>query len=226
MIAVYCFSGAGHSDSLAKWSAELINAPVYQIRPGAFCKTDTAVIVFPVYCQNIPPPVKEFLKTASAKYVILLATYGGISPGNVLKEAAEYVSGTVIAAAAVPTGHSILSESAIADYSPLIPVCSRVYHPQKAEVPRLFKNPFSDFFPAWRSRMGVALRRTQGCNNCKTCETGCPMQALHNGRPGNRCIRCLRCVSLCPQNALRFSVRPLTKGYLHKKRTNKWYMFL
>lgn len=60
MIAVYFFSGAGHSGDLASWGSRFINAPIFQIGTDSFKETDTAVIVFPVYCQNIPQPVKNF----------------------------------------------------------------------------------------------------------------------------------------------------------------------
>lgn len=156
---------------------------------------------------------------------MLLAAYGGISPGNVLQEVSGLVRGTVIAAA-VPTGHSFLSQPACEDYSALIPICNRIYQPQKAEIPKLFKNPFADFFPSGRSRIGVTISRTSACDNCKICEISCPQQAFHNGKPDHKCIRCLRCVNLCPKNALRFSVRAVTKNYLLKKRVSRWYVFL
>lgn len=226
MISVYCFSGAGHSSDLANWVSHFIHAPVGRIGTDAFQKTDTAVLVFPVYCQNIPQPVKNFLRTVTSKYVVLLATYGGISPGNVLQEASGSVRGTVIAAAAVPTGHSFFSQPAREDYSALIPLCNRINHPKKAEIPKLFKNPFANFFPSWRSRMSVAISRTPACDNCKLCERNCPMQAFQNGKPNYNCIRCLRCVSLCPKNALQISVRAVTKQYLHKKRAGRWYIYL
>lgn len=225
MITVYFFSGAGHSSDLANWVSRQINAPIYPIDTNAFKETDTAVIVFPVYCQNIPKPVKKFLPTITATHIVLLATYGGISPGNVLQKASRSVCGTVIAAAAVPTGHSFLSQSNCEDYSALIPLCNRIYQPQKIKIPRLFKNPFADFFPSWRSRMSVTIRRTSACDNCKICEISCPQQAFHDGKPNHNCIRCLRCVSLCPKNALQFSVRAITKHYLLKERVGRWYIF-
>lgn len=66
-VAVYCFSGAGHSLSVAKRIAERLNAPVCLIGQAAFYGAETAVIVFPVYCQNIPTPVRGFLLSVSAK---------------------------------------------------------------------------------------------------------------------------------------------------------------
>ncbi len=225
-VAVYCFSGAGHSLSVAKRIAERLNAPVCLIGQAAFYGAETAVIVFPVYCQNIPTPVRGFLHAVSAKYVVLIAAYGGISPGNVLREASDCVCGTVIAAAAVPTGHSFLSEPDGGENSFLSPIIERIYRPQKAEIPKLFKNPFSDFFPAWRSRVGVKITCSSQCNDCKICEINCPMHAMHNGRPDEKCIRCLRCIRLCPKGALRFTLRPAVKGYLRKKRKNRLYLFL
>ena len=226
MIAVYYFSGAGHSRALANWVANFIKVPVWEIGTEPFQKTETAVVVFPVYCQNLPRPVKDFLRMVDARYVVLIASYGGISPGNVLQRAARSVRGTVIAAAAVPTGHSFLAQPAREEYAALLPLCDRIHHPKKAEIPKLFQNPFAGFFPSWRSRMGVAISRTPACDNCKICEISCPQQALHDGTPNHTCIRCLRCVSLCPRHALQFSVRAMTKRYLHKQRDDRWYIFL
>lgn len=226
MIAVYCFSGAGHSWNLAEWVADRSGAPVCRIGTQDAKQADVAVVVFPVYCQNIPQPVRRFLPTLAAEHVVLLATYGGISPGNVLQEAARAVAGTVIAAAAVPTGHSLLGEPACADYSALTPLFDRMAHPKRVKIPRLLKNPFSDVFPSWRSRIGVAMRCTPECTHCKRCELSCPQQAMHDGRPDHSCIRCLRCVGVCPENALQFSARPVTKCYLRRRRSDRWYIFL
>ena len=75
MITVYCFSGSGHSLAVSKELSKLLDC---EIRPidNKTTTADTAVVVFPVYCQNIPKPVKRFLKGLEAKYVALIATYG------------------------------------------------------------------------------------------------------------------------------------------------------
>jgi hypothetical protein len=70
MITVYCFSGSGHSLAVSKELSKLLDC---EIRPidNKTTTEDTAVVVFPVYCQNIPKPVKRFLKGLEAKYVAI-----------------------------------------------------------------------------------------------------------------------------------------------------------
>lgn len=222
---VYYFSGAGHSAALARWLGERLDAPVKTMEEAPEPKADTAVIVFPVYCQKLPPPVRSWLKGLFAARVALFAVYGGYGIGNVLYDAARLAGGQVIAAAGVPEGHSFLGEPARAEYSPLEPVVARVLHPKQTIVERLRRNPLAHFFPAWRSRLGLSIRRTDACRRCGKCERACPMQAKIGKKPSRRCIRCMRCVVGCPQSALKFSLRPLTRRYLKKKRKNKWYVF-
>ena len=107
MIRIYCFSGSGHSLAVAKELSQMLDC---EIRPNdnKTATEDTAAVVFPVYCQNIPKPVKRFLKGLEAKYVALIATYGKISYGNVLYEAQKLLHRLVIAGAYIPMGHTYL----------------------------------------------------------------------------------------------------------------------
>ena len=91
MIRIYCFSGSGHSLAVSKELAKLLDCEIRPVDPKTTTE-DTAIVVFPVYCQNIPKPVKQFLKRMRANYVVLIATYGKISYGNALQEAQKLVS--------------------------------------------------------------------------------------------------------------------------------------
>ena len=85
MTAVYFFSGSGHSRAVAEYIAREFNTELIEITdltPAPAENIETAVIVFPVYCQNIPAPIIPFLKNISTPKVALIATYGGISHGN------------------------------------------------------------------------------------------------------------------------------------------------
>lgn len=46
------------------------------------------------------------------------------------------------------------------------------------------------------------------CNNCGTCATQCPVQAIDTHNPQttdkSKCITCCRCINICPQQARRF----------------------
>ena len=217
MTAVYYFSGSGHSRAVAEYLARELDTDLIEITnstPIPSC--DTAVIVFPVYCQNIPAPIIPFLKSLNTNSAALIATYGGISHGNVLFEAAKMIEPAVTASEYIKTGHTYLGESAEFDPSDLTEVIKKIKLGQPNEAARSRKNPLADFFPAWRSRIGVKIRRLDTCTSCGKCTERCPMNAINNGIPNNNCIRCLRCVSECPNGALEFSLSPIMKFYLKR----------
>ena len=224
MTEVYYFSAAGHCKALAELLGEMLRAPVRELpcNPSA----DTAVVVFPVYCQNIPGPVRQFLKNLKAPQVALAAAYGQMGRGNVLWEGAKLVSGTVVAGAYVPTGHTYLGGSVEPDLEKLRQFTDRIADPTPAKIGRSAKVWYADLTPALRSRLGVSLMKTDRCTECGLCSRRCPMGTMNNGIPGNRCIRCLRCVSECPAGALTAKLSPIMKRYLRKKRSTDFILFL
>lgn len=226
MTAVYCFSGSGHSMAVARELARLLSCGVVEIGFDTARAADCAVVVFPVYCQNIPGPVKSFLKTLRAKHIALVATYGKISCGNVLYEARKIVSGQVIAGACIPMGHTFLDGDHGFDPAFLLPIAERISTPRRAPIPRMPKESLADVFPALRSRMGVKIVRTDRCTDCGLCEKRCPMGAIRNGRPNHKCIRCLRCVTECPQKALRYENRWILQKYLEHHRREEYSLYL
>ena len=229
MINIYYFSGSGHSLKLAEYLGGMLNRPVFDIsRIENECDgSDTAVVVFPVYCQNIPEAVKCFLRKLSAKYVVLIATYGRFSYGNVLWEAARLVKGTVIAGAFIPVGHSYLNEADVPfEENDYLPILERIKAPRKAIISKSFKNPLADVFPELRSRIGVRIQRTDKCRQCGQCNNICPVQTMNKGVMGRQCIRCLKCVSNCPENALHVTYNPFLKLYLKGKRKNEFVIYL
>lgn len=221
MTGVFCFTGSGHSLRVAEYMAERLGCRVCMIEQKAQPQCETALVVFPVYCQNIPQPVRRFLKNLKAESVALIAAYGKISWGNVLSEAEGLVRGRVIAGACVPIGHTFLSGSADFDKAALKPLFERIKSPREAVIPAKRKSVFADFLPGWRSRVSVRIIRADSCTDCNVCGRGCPMSAIKNGVTNSRCIRCLRCVSSCPQKALSFETDPILRRYLSKKRPEK-----
>lgn len=226
MTAVYCFSATGRSRNVAAWFAEKLNTAVRDITDGKHVDQEAAVVVFPVYCQNIPQPVCAFLTELKARYVVLIAAYGRMSHGNVLWEAKKFVTGTVIGAAYVPIGHTYRNEDASFDPSPLQPLLDRIGDPQPCVIERSGKNPFSDLFPALRSRLGVKLRSNQNCTSCGLCTDACPVGAMKSGTPGKNCIRCLRCVDRCPNNGLDWTLRAPVALYLRNGKKKDIEVFL
>lgn len=226
MIRIYYFSGSGHSKAVADYMANRLETEATELTAYAGEFVSVAVVIFPVYCQNLPPMVGAFLKSLQADHAALIATYGGFSPGNVLQEGAKLTSATVIAGACIPTGHSFLREEAVFDAEALEPLAARIHAPKEVGLPRLAKNPFSDLFPAWRSRIGLKLSKNQSCTACGACTKLCPMSAMENGKANRKCIRCLRCVSLCPQKALTFHPRLPLARYLKGNRHPRLHLYL
>ena len=216
MTAVYCFSGTGHSRDVAAFFAEKLHTAVLSMDDPPL-SADTAVVVFPVYCQNIPAPAKDFLALLSAKYVVLIAVHGGISGGRTLYEAAQRTSGIVIAGAYVSSGHTFLGGASSFDSAALLPILDRIENPQKVRLPKTKKIWYANLFPGWRSRRSVRLIRSSRCTGCGLCEKQCPAGAMRPGKPNGKCIRCLHCTTVCPQNALTFRTHPLLQRYLRRR---------
>lgn len=225
MTTVYCFSGSGHSFAVARFFAEKLKCEIKE-----HCITDQeveiSVVVFPVYCQNIPKPVKALLKKLTSKYIVLIATYGRISYGNVLNEAQKLVQGQVIAGAYVPIGHTFLNGDYSFDSDALMPILKRIEAPEIVCIPRSFKNPLSNIFPAFRSRIGVKIIKQNQCSHCGICEKNCPVEAIRNGITNSKCIRCLRCVTNCPKNALQYKNRSILKTYLESYHKDEFVLYL
>ena len=225
MITIYCFSGSGHGLAVSKALAQMLDC---EIRPvdSETATDDVAVVVFPVYCQNIPKPVKQFLKRMRAKFTVLIATYGKISYGNVLYEAQKSLRGQVIAGAYIPMGHTFLDGDHEFDEAFLLPIAQRIKSPQRARIPKSVKNPLANLFPGLRSRMGVRITKGSNCNGCGLCEKNCPMGAIRNGRIRSECIRCLHCVTNCPQKALHYKNSRILDAYLKSYCKEEYVLYL
>lgn len=91
MTKVYCFSATGRTLGLARALAQKLSCgleefPIQRKTEPPDCQT--AVVVFPVYCQSVPLPVKRCLPLIAAENMVLIAVYGRKSCGNALHEAA------------------------------------------------------------------------------------------------------------------------------------------
>ena len=54
MTTIYCFSGSGHSLAVSRILSQILECEIIMINNvNHTSNSDTAVIVFPVYCQNI-----------------------------------------------------------------------------------------------------------------------------------------------------------------------------
>lgn len=228
MTGIYCFSGSGHSLAAANELSEILNCGVTEIGYEFEYSPDedTAVVVFPVYCQNIPKIVKKFLRKLTAEHIVLIATYGRISYGNVLHEAQKLVRGKVIAGAYIPTGHTFLDGDCSFDKDFLLPIAERIRQPQGVNIPRSKKDFLAFLFPDLRSRIGVNLTKNKHCTNCGICENLCPTGAMKKNKINSKCIRCLRCASNCPQKALQYKNSRILNKYLKRHYKDEYILYL
>lgn len=225
MITIYCFSGSGHSLAVSKALAQMLDCEIKPV-DSKTATDDVAVVVFPVYCQNIPKPVKQFLKRMRARHTVLIATYGKISYGNVLYEAQKLLRGQVIAGAYIPMGHTFLNGDYNFDDTQLRPIVQRIKTPQQVAIPKTAKNPLANIFPGLRSRIGVKIKKEDNCTNCGLCEKTCPVGAIRNGRIHSQCIRCLHCVVNCPQKALQYKNSQILDIYLKSYCKEEYVLYL
>lgn len=217
--AVIYYSNTGESKCIATFLADTLGYDLTDVFNVDDCNFATAVLVFPVHCQNVPKVILDFLRRLSACNVALVATYGKMSYGNVLNEIQRKFKHNIVAAAYVPTKHTYVDEPRFDDFSALLPVADKLQKPSPTAVtlPRARKNPFANFAPTFRSQAGCKLIRDgDKCANCGTCASICPERAITNGKPNKKCVRCLKCVNACPHGALSYKLRLPLKNYLKK----------
>ena len=227
MNAVVYYSNTGQSQSIAEFLANQLGFPNMDIEAVASEKYDNLVIVFPVHCQNLPDLIKAFIQGISVNNLTIVATYGKMCPGNVLYEIQKKYHKNVVAAAYVPTKHSYIEEDDIFnDFDKLNLLVDKVNNPSSIKLPKLYKNPFANFFPKLRSIVGLKILKTKDCNDCNICGKNCSCSAMKNGVTGSNCIRCLKCVENCPNHALKVQKTFWLKVYLRKKKINEIIVYV
>lgn len=229
MRAVVFFSASGESRRIAEYLSKRLDLPLMETEKVNTPHFEELVLVFPVYCQNLPVPVSRFLGSVSAKRLTAIATYGKMGFGNVLYEIQSRYPMDVIAAAYIPTKHTyIQNDTPFEDFGALDPIIEKLSAPSPSSVslPRLGKDPFADLFPSLRSRLGISIRKTESCDGCGICASVCPMGSMRSGRTGSDCIRCLRCVNSCPSSALKSKARLPLRLYLSKTKETRTVIYV
>lgn len=226
MDKIFYFSGSGKSRRLAEFLGNKLDTEIFDIVNTADFSAETSIVVFPVYCQNLPDPVADFLKELKTTNIAFVATYGKKSFGNVIEDAVKISSGKFIGGVCVPCGHSFLSEPDNFDFEAIKPFIDRIKNPEIANIKHFHKDFYADLIPAKRTRIGVKIKRNDNCINCGKCSKNCPMRAIKNGFIDKNCIRCLRCVSECPENALEFETLWFMNVYLKHNRKSKIELIL
>lgn len=226
MNAVAFYSNTGESKAVAKFLAESLNYPLFDIEKVSVAEYQNLVLVFPVHCQSVPHIVKNFLESAKITNLTAIATYGMTCCGNVLQEIQKNYGFNVVAGAYIPTKHSYKGSESFSDWESLTPILEKVSHPSPVVLPKLYKNPFASLLPDVRSRFNVKISRTADCNGCGVCTDNCSFKAISDGVINNRCIRCLKCVYACPNKALKSKLSLPLRMYLRKQRMNKLIIYI
>lgn len=230
MNAIIYYSNAGESKRIADYVAEQTGFCLIDMTATADFRYETAVVVFPVYCQNVPKAADKYLQRLQAERLAVIATYGKMSYGNVLNEIQRKYRFNIIAAAYVPTKHAYLYEPRFDGFDRLAPLISKLKDAEKrpttVNIPKSSKNPFASFAPAWRSRQGVKIVRNDDCNDCGQCEQSCPEHAIKSGKPSRNCIRCARCVNVCPQGALSLKLTYPMRRYLKRRKIDELVIYV
>lgn len=234
--AVVFYSNTGQSEVIADYFARALGYVLTDITKTMDMRNSerifykNLVIVFPVHCQNIPVKVKGFLRSVNVENLTVIATYGKMSYGNVLREVQRKYAKTVskvVAATYVPTKHSYINEDEpFCDYDALTPIVDKVRNPSEIVLPRTRKNVFADFFSKWRSQVGLKIYRTADCVKCGICGEGCSVNGVKFGDINGNCIRCLKCVKNCPRGALKVKIGLPLKLYLRKKKVDKLVIYV
>lgn len=225
MNAVLYYSNSGESKRIAEYLADKTGFALIDINAADSLQYERALLVFPVYCQNVPQAVKEFLRKLKTEYLALIATYGRASYGNVLNEVQREHRHRIIAAAYLPTKHSYVDEERFDEFDRLAPFIEKLDGDGEITIPRSRKNPFASFAPEWRSRLGVKIVKNARCTDCGTCNGICPQNAIKYGKPNGKCIRCGKCVVSCPQGALTLKTSRPMRAYLNKRKRDELVIY-
>lgn len=227
MNAVAFYSSTGQSRRVAEFFSEQLGYPLIDVESTKVFQFEDLVLVFPVYCQNIPKRVCAFLNRAEVVNLTVVATYGKMCHGNVLYEIQNKYKKNIVAAAYVPTKHTYLqNDEEFRDFEKLAPVVKKVAVPETIELPKTYKNIFADLFPDMRGRAGVKILKSPSCIGCGICTEKCSFGAIDSGKTNKNCIRCLKCVSVCPRNALKVKIRMPLRIYLGKKKSDKVIIYV
>ena len=221
-VAEYC------KNELA-WDIYDLNQPK-QTEEALLTSFEKVILIFPIYCQNIPDIVKSFLKKLNARYLTVIATYGKMCYGRVLYEVQKiYTSGDIVAAAYIPMKHSYLCEDTKNDFSKLFLLLQKVLknQPEPIIIKKTYKNLFANLAKDMRSRIILKITFEKSkCTNCRKCESECLFNGIKNGKTNKKCIRCLKCVTNCPSGALSFRKSLPLRIYLKKKPVDKFVLYI
>lgn len=224
---IFYFTGCGNSLSVAKaLGGEIIN--IAKVKTGAF-KDEAVGFVFPVYCYDIPPLVKNFIQNSSfeAGYFFAVGTCGStagrsfLTINGLLKQKGKTLD---YSKKIVLPDTCIIFKTAEETKKVLLAKEKETVEAFKKDIENRVKTPvFCDSKmrinrPAWFFMKKIAgldrKKAGESCVSCGLCSRVCPMQniKIENGKPsfGKVCENCFACIQRCPSRAITFGKLEIT----------------
>lgn len=232
---LYYFSGTGNCLALARKIAESLDdaeiIPINSVRGGVDLEGKSAGIIFPVYYQDMPKIVKEFVMNSKfnrESYIFAISTYGemaGFAIGEIeklLKKRGGILStGFTVR---MPGNYNVLvdlvtpleKQRAFLDEAYKMAEQIAVQVEERAIVApenpgtgfNRFAGAISGFVHYNLYKLGTKFKVEAGCNSCSTCEKVCPVGNIRvEGEQGgvkwlDDCQHCLACMNYCPREVI------------------------
>lgn len=229
--AVMFFSPSGESKKVAcflnqtlQWNLIDITAKVKREQLVNY-NFQNLLLVFPVYSQNIPEPVRKVIKQLTVDKAIIIVTYGYMGTGNVLYEVQKILNGNIVGGAYVPSKHTYLERKMSTTLYNLLPLINNFNSNELVRFPHRHKHLMANFFTHTRGLFNVKISKNASCINCHLCDDLCPVGAINGGKINNMCIRCLRCYHNCKQGGLDIKYGYFLKKYLKKERIKELIIY-
>ena len=224
------FTGTGNSLAAAKRLADKTGdraVPLRAVRDAELAAERRIGIVFPVYCFDVPSPVREFLaqaRFAKDAYIYVVATCGA-SVGRAIRTAVRLIAGN---GAEVSLSRKLrypdsASVAVGANANPKTSRCTKA----EAEIDAIAKDIEAGRRDlrevhgsaaaalaetrAGRALVSWAFRQEPDpsiCNGCGLCAKVCPCSTIESTdghariRDRAHCAHCMACVQFCPRQAM------------------------
>ena len=228
---VFYFTATGNSLYAAKkLDSELLSIPQELKKAERRYKADQIGIVCPLFEFEIPPMVREFIRTSEFEtdYFFLVVTYG-MHHGGVALRTQEFLASCGREAAYINTvimhdnalivfdmdqQRTLEAEKKVDEHLEAIAadLSARKHYIQPAPKE---ETDFYFFYNEYKKREGPMYsfplyQVKDGCIGCGTCTKVCPRGCirLEEKRPVydyTDCINCMACIQACPTKAIQFA---------------------
>jgi len=232
-VRVFCFSGTGNSYSVAmKIGVHFSTKPelITSFNENTIEVADSQIgIISPVYLNDIPKVVKEFIlklsfaNTNTYVFAVLTSSSGKNKNGfkNINLALAQHnIRLALTYDISMPSSFQEKADmdSVLSDVPKKLAVISKAIEDKRENytphgtttLPQNFTKLSVMYRPL--SRMTV----TEKCMGCGLCSKLCPTKniEIHNGKAvrGKKCIACTACANWCPQHAIN---NRMLKGQYH-----------